>query len=408
MQSNFNVFVTKFCYDYLSDKEQTVGKVRLQLQRVAPERGAMPQPVAGRLLFLIFDDEKTHWKLVRKRWETSSCEEKQAAASNALEVKIEPNRTEATYQVQIGEHVRPRFWYFGLAGCDLRFTEPVRFRVHMKNDIWGWQSEFSLDHMGLFILYAVFTFAFGLATAATAYGSRSIGDHPYIKLLLLSYGSSLASCWLFLGHYTLFLRDGSGSKRIRFVAVVASTVANCTIFLIAILCSVGWAITKFNMPNRRCFLGMTALVGGLSALSELRAETMVDQSTKLYSYQSGPGVLALVLKIFIFCWFAYQTKQTYDEERDGRLRRYYKYLGISITGWSLNVPVTVLLAFKLSPWVRYKTVITIELVARLLGQVLLSQLFCGPLSPITAANTFLPGRAIPLQTHFSQLDDGQG
>jgi len=412
-EPNFALFLTKFCYDFLSQEEETVGQVQLDLRRLGPV-AEKQWPSSGRLLFLIYDDERVHWTKAQRRWETSTCAEKSAAASDVVDIKLDPGKLETTYIVNIREHVRPRFWYFALAACDMQIGDPVRYRMHMKNNIWGWQSEFSLDHMGLFFLYAFATVAFGLATAATAYVAKwevgpdrpALRDHPFLQLLMLSYVASLASCVLFLLHYALFVRDGSGSKRIRFMAVLASIVANCTIFLIAILSSVGWGITNFVMPNRRCFLGMILFVGGLSALSELHAETTVDDSTKLYSYQSGLGVLSLVLKIFIFCWFAYQTKSTFDEELHARFRRFYKYLGISITGWSLNVPVTVLLAFELSPWVRYKVVTTVEIIARLLGQMLLSQLLCGPLSPITADNTFPSQQDFQLDANFGQLNDG--
>merc|ERR1712232_1262656 len=114
---------------------------------------------------------------------------------------------------------------------------------------------------------------------------------------------------------------------------------------------------------------------------------MVDQSTKLYSYQSGAGVLLLFLEIFTFCWFAFQVRNTHDEEQDGNRRQFYKGLGFSMSGWALNVPISVILAFEISPWYRYKVVTSVDILARLIGLVLLSHLFCGPDSPITSDNT---------------------
>jgi len=412
-ERNFAQLLVKFCYDFIPDEAKDVGVVTLDL--IPLESMALDQPASGRLLFMLFDDENNHWKKVQREWETSTCEEKIQASSDTVEAVLASDKEETTYLVRIREKVRPRFWYFALVACDMQMSTPVRYRIHTQNEKWGWQSEFSLDHMGLFILYAVFTVAFGVATAATAYASRwqsgpdqpPLREHPYLSLLLLSYSASLVSSALFLTHYALFIRDGCGSKRLRFLAVTASVVANCTIFLIAILSSNGWAISNFMMPYRRCFLGLVSFTGGLSALCELGAETAVEQSTKLYSYQSGPGVLAVILKLFIFCWFAYQMKSTYDEEIHGRLKKFYKCLGISLTGWSLNVPITVLLALQLSPWVRYKIVITVEVTARFVGQLLLSHLLCGPLSPIMAENIFPSGR-MPVEMGFGELGSGNG
>jgi hypothetical protein len=193
----------------------------------------------------------------------------------------------------------------------------------------------------------------------------------------------------FLVHYVIFMYNGMGVKRIRFLGVLAGIVANCTMFLIAILSSIGWAITMFQLEGRRTFLAAVSFVGCLSAVAELHAEIMLDESTKLYAYQSAPGMLAMMLKVFMFCWFAFQIRQTYQAEvRNERARHYFAVMGISFTLWSLNVPVTVLLADVVSPWVRFKVVTSVDVLSRLVGQIMLSAILCGPWSPITEMNTF--------------------
>jgi len=289
--------------------------------------------------------------------------------------------------------------YFSFVGCgldleELNLEEPLRYRVHTENGLWGWQSEFSFDKIGLCGIYAVSTVFFAILLIGTSRAARNrdVGEHPFLQLLHLANIASTASCALMLSHSLLFMEDGIGSKRMKFLGVLATVVANCTIFLIAILSGSGWAITDMKLPHRRCFLGVLLLVGGLSMYCELRAENTIDQSVKLYSYQSTPGMLALLLKVFMFCWFAYQTQATHDAEMDDRFRRFYKWLGGIVSFWNLNVPLAVLLAFYVDPWWRYKVVTTADVVARLLGQALLSWLFCGAISPITAENTFPSGR----------------
>merc|ERR1712194_400615 len=124
------------------------------------------------------------------------------------------------------------------------------------------------------------------------------------------------------------------------------------------------------------------------------------------SYQSGTGVMTLMIKIFMFCWFSHQTKSTYDDEMHAQHRRFYKVLGFSMSGWALNVPVTVLLAFSMPSWYRYKVVTTVDVAARFVGQALLAQLFCGPLSPISAENTFSSRAMDNIETPFDQMGDG--
>jgi len=405
---DFGLYAGKFCYDYQNSSE-VIGQVHVDITREF-ERPVIPK---GRLYFMIFDDEKGHWKSARRKWGSSTCEEKKADASLTMQLDVWSDKKTTSYEIRIRERLRPRFWYFTFVACGLDLSEmPIRYSLHATNDLWGWQSEFSLDHIQLFSVYAMFTVGFGLAALATAWASRwraavqdpPLREHPYIQLLTLAYLASTASCGLFLLHYTIFMHNGFGSLRIRFLAVVAGIVANCTIYLVAILSSCGWAITTAVLPNRRCFLGLVTVLGFLTAVCELHAETMVDQSTKLYSYQSTGGVMTLVLKIFMFCWFAFQVKCSYEEELQEKRRRFYKYLGVSMGCWAINVPVMVILAFSLKPWIRYKVVIGVDMAARFLGLCLLSQLFCGPLSPLTALNTFRLSH--DSEAGFNHLSDG--
>jgi len=230
-------------------------------------------------------------------------------------------------------------------------------------------------------------------------------DHPYVKLLLLSCAASLASCVFFLLHYRAFMHDGHGSQRIRFLGVLAGIVANSTVFLIAIMSSVGWAVTTYSLQDHRYFLGSIVLVGGFSALVELHSEVYLDQETRLYSYQSPAGLVALMAKVLMFCWFAYQMVHTYREEGQEKPRRYYKYLGATFTTWSLNVPFVVILAFQLSPWVRYKIVTSVDVAFRFLGQALLAFSLLGPSSPISRENTFSTSvEMLGLEEMYSHLE----
>mmetsp|Transcript_53507 Transcript_53507/g.115625 ORF Transcript_53507/g.115625 Transcript_53507/m.115625 type:complete len:436 (+) Transcript_53507:91-1398(+) len=378
----FGAYVGKFCFDYNTTDLAVVGSAEIKIDPLFPVD-------EGVIYLAIFDDERHRWKKIRKNWASRTCEERLSAANQYTEIWL--NDTDLTRKTQIRQHIRPRFWYFTFLSCGKSFPTPLKYTVHLVNDSYGWQNEFSLDHMGLFTVYVVFSIAFSLMTLVTwcaSCGDNGRREHPYIQLLLLSYVASTASCLFQLIHYTLFLLTGYGSMRIRFLGMLAAITANCTVFLIAILASMGWAISRTKLPNRRACLGAIAFVGALSAFCELHAEVAIDESSRLYSYQSAPGVMALMMKIFMFCWFGFQIKIAYEEEKDPRRQRFYKFLAVSFTIWAVNVPITVVLAFLVSPWWRYKVVTTVDILSRFLGQALLAQILCGPLSPITAENTF--------------------
>lgn len=394
-KSFFSHFIGKFCYDF-DPSNRNVGELKLTMSRVEKSNGKYP--ASGKLIFLLFDDEGKHWKKVRDSWQESTCEDKESSASDTVMLSLPEGKQEMEFQIGVRQGLRPRFWYFMLASCGVELPEPLKYRLHTQNSNWDWQREFSFDHIGLYMTFKCVFFVSAVLAALTLKASYRqtetapirLIEHPYMKLLLLSYVTSTVSCIFFLIHQNAFAGDGHGLHRLRFLGVVMSSVSNSSILIIAILSSTGWAITNFFLPHRRLFLGMLVAVGGLTVLIELHSAPEIDESTKMSQYQSGPGALGLVLKIFVFCWFAFQLKTAYDATSTATLRRFFIFLGIGISIWALNVPVATLLAMKVSPWYRYKVVTTAELVARCFGQAMLSQLFCGPLSPLSCQNTFLP------------------
>lgn len=156
------------------------------------------------------------------------------------------------------------------------------------------------------------------------------------------------------------------------------------------LVSVGWAITCPRLPHRRIFLGAVAALGGLSALCELHDGSLADQpSSRLYSYESGPGTAVMILRFFMLCWFLFHLKSTYEQESSSERKRFYKLVGIGFSGWALTMPATAIGAIFISPWVRYKIIVGMDVSARFLGQAMLLCTLCGPVSPVTKANTFV-------------------
>jgi len=356
-EQDFRLFVGKFAYDFREEIGQDVGEAILKIKRLGPP---IARSDTGRLYFVLYDDERSHWRRVKRDWASRTCKDLKEAASLSTEIDLAAPDKEVDVKISIREHIRTRFWYFAFVGCDLGKTElPVHFQVHALNSKWTWQQEFSMDHMGLLVVYLVFVVAIPAALLCTVVASSSDDgvprrDHPYVRLLLLSYGLFWASCVFFLLHYGFFAHDGMGSRRIRFLAVLSCIIANCTIFVIVLLASTGFAISTAIMPNKRVYLGAVALVGGLNGYLELHAETATDLSSKLYGLQSTPGLMSLVVKMFMTCWFAFSIRGTHEAERDVRRRNFYKVLGVSYTVWLLHVPVTVLVCFMLAPYVRYK------------------------------------------------------
>merc|ERR1712151_895437 len=111
---------------------------------------------------------------------------------------------------------------------------------------------------------------------------------------MLSAFASAASCLL------LFFRsykqlDGFDNERLHFVGVFFSIVASTAVYLLGCLAAQGWATTVHSIPKPGFFLPAAGIVGAavLSAIMEIRSELLYDPSTKLYKYQSTPGMAVM-------------------------------------------------------------------------------------------------------------------
>jgi len=212
---------------------------------------------------------------------------------------------------------------------------------------------------------------------------------------VLSLAASLAMCCSSLVHHCLQAWGGLAWRRLWLLASLARVVADSCVFLVAILASVGWAISSAKLPDRQRFLGLAALVEGLSALCELQARADgVGGGLGLAGPlpQAAAGPLCPLLRVLGFSWFAYQMGIASDEGFFELHRGFYVRLSAAATVWLLGGPVSMLFALLLPAWHRFRAVAATDLASRLAAQTLLAWLFCGPLSPIaTPAGPFARG-----------------
>eukprot|EP00746_Dinoflagellata_sp_MGD_P122170 gnl/MRDRNA2_/MRDRNA2_57122_c0_seq1.p1 gnl/MRDRNA2_/MRDRNA2_57122_c0~~gnl/MRDRNA2_/MRDRNA2_57122_c0_seq1.p1 ORF type:complete len:446 (-),score=23.40 gnl/MRDRNA2_/MRDRNA2_57122_c0_seq1:56-1393(-) len=393
----FAQYVGKFCFDYSANQSDIAGLISFSAKGAIARESHNEK--AGRLYLMVFDDEKMHWRHAQESWKSTSCAEKHDAASFVARIDVNQSTPMDVSVVSLHEHLRPRFWYFTFVGCGVRISEPITFNIHVRNPLQGWQEEFGTDHHGLVMLHIVFVFCFSVVwllcccmmrsrqTSVCSENGSPEERHPYLRLLLLSHVASVASSVALAAHYITYAQNGVGLPQVRFLGVLASTLAVATVLLILMLAGRGWAITSFRIDKHRHFFVLLAALAGISAFCEIHSEVTTARSTKLYGYQSTPGVLALVFKVLMFCWFGFSIQRTIRIERNERIRWFYKTLWGSFSIWFLCTPVTVMVAYVVNPWWRYKVVTAMDLSSRLGGQVLLTVLFCTSVSPIGSFRT---------------------
>jgi len=399
---NFAMFVDKFCYDYRANPskgKEIAGLLELTVTgrtflggKADEIRTAenMVDHTAGKLLLMLFDDEDDRWKKARRSWDHSTCDEKARHANHVLVVDLS-SEAKQTSTVKVNQHIRDRFWYFAFVNCGATIREVVRYKLHATNPHLGFQQEFGIDHLNLITIHVAFA-AFFVGTAlgnqflVKKHHSQSY-DSALLRLLRFAISSSAVSSLLLAAHYWAFKMNGAGDERVRFMAMLSAAVSRATLILIGLLIAKGWSISTTLLDDRHIVFGVLAAVVTLSALCELHHEFVKDETTALFLYSSAPGTIIVLVNMFCFCWMGKCLFETRDEEKLVVLKGFYKKIFVGYACWYLMIPLAVVLAHVVSPWVRYRCVILVELTARLGLLVFLSfELWPGKLpSRVTGA-----------------------
>merc|ERR1719210_2768694 len=94
--------------------------------------------------------------------------------------------------VYVHESVRPRFWYFTFAACNVTIVEPIRYEIHAENLLQHFQKEFGIDKhdsMQLQLLAALMFMTLALVlrhVAKRATGAEALRSRPLLRMLFLS------------------------------------------------------------------------------------------------------------------------------------------------------------------------------------------------------------------------------
>ena len=86
----------------------------------------------------------------------------------------------------------------------------------------------------------------------------------------------------------------------------------------------------------------------------------LDPASTLYIYDSWPGVGICALQLGVLCWFTTTLLETRAYEEATSKRRFFLQIGALFTIYIISLPIIVLVASVLSPWVREKIVAAVS------------------------------------------------
>jgi len=395
-------YAGKFCFDYKRAMQTVSGEVEFQVDGVVNEgshplmRSPSDEPpcwgtcqTPGNWYWMVFDDEQEHWKTIRNRWDYASCEEMFKYASSVEKLDLQPpvggpvGKPQWSKTFQIGEHIRPRFWYFTVVACNVTSVDPVHFRIHAKNVQSAMQQEFGVDQHNMLLLqfFAAISFT-ALAIVAHKGVRNKVGSsdvyrtRPMLRLLVLSLACTVLQSAGYTLHYLVYSFNGVGLPGLEVFSTFSGAISKSILSAIFFLIASGWALLTAPQKEaqRRWFFGGLAVIVLVSVACEIQGLYFHDTSTTLYLYESGSGTLVLFLNCMLFVGSLAAMYETFLREEVEELRQFYMFVTVAYSVFYLMLPVTVLVAYLLAPWVRFKIVARIEVASRLFTFIAL--LFC--------------------------------
>ena len=317
--------------------------------------------------------------------------------------------TKHPYREPIRQQSRPRIWYVGITNCekDATYAHPISAEVTMINQGGFFRKQFGVDHQGIlefcFIIVPIFSVMAGVYCSNTFIERKKQGTgaqtHAVVKwfivviiLQLLYYMDKL---------YTYWLIAESGKSKLTLSA--AGFLASVMYLMLIINFATGFAavgvdfLSRLKDPQHRIVvLGLGGLLIGLNLLLLLWELLMYDPMSSNYdTYQSWPAVIMASLRIPIAVYFVVNIRKRVQEIPESR--DYYMRWGALFFFYIISLPFLMMLAFVVSPHVKFRVVDVLSDLITVLSMCAMSVLLWPG-----------AGLTVVLSNTYTITDDGDG
>ncbi|TYZ61713.1 hypothetical protein PybrP1_003865 [[Pythium] brassicae (nom. inval.)] len=363
-------FLGKFCFTWKPTLAELAGRIT----------GEVQTDVEG-LQLAIYDDEELFWNYIMND-DGCDCFCKVSPAHTKIVYNVSTASTDLslpfTFDFDIHEHLRPRFWYVALARCvpggddyEPAFTQITEenfrkyyftswYSVHMTQ---ADGSELPVQQQGMPVIYGLMTVLSAIAATAQLAAARGLRHsesfHPIMKLLTMAVlFFCVANALLFL-HFYAFQFTGVGVPLFEYAAKMMEVFVRVAMLLLAMLVAKGWTINSVALEGQEKLSCLMITILGLYLSLAMWYLVWLDPASTLYIYDSWPGVGICVLLLGVLVWFVNTILDTRAYEEGAAKRRFFLQIGALFSVYILALPVIVLIASFLSPWVREKVVASI-------------------------------------------------
>eukprot|EP00930_Biecheleria_cincta_P037099 TRINITY_DN2543_c0_g1_i1.p1 TRINITY_DN2543_c0_g1~~TRINITY_DN2543_c0_g1_i1.p1 ORF type:complete len:458 (+),score=45.56 TRINITY_DN2543_c0_g1_i1:46-1419(+) len=351
--ANGIVFLAKFCFDYdpNSFRGNPIGVCKTTLSSADAREGSVK--------IALLDDQRDSYSYSQTgsvEWLGGCDDEKLNSAAKIMnEVNVSDTQPVSS-SVNVHERVRPRMWYVALVDCSGQ-DRTIEYQVHMTNPKLGSLEELSMDSfsftgVGFFLVVYV-----GLSLAqvfAVLKRSNAPTKHPLRLMLTLSIVCAMIGMTLFLLNLCWFKYRGEDHPTVYLAAKMLKSCSKYTLLCICLLVSQGRSISlPFQGKNVWHAFRIISPICLANLILEMWGEYAQSRKYTTDSVYCTPvGAIIITSDICLVLAYLRNICRSAKEEIDATKQRFYYTWGMAYSIAFLSLPVSVLVAQEVAPWVR--------------------------------------------------------
>ncbi|KAJ6245168.1 intimal thickness receptor-related [Anaeramoeba flamelloides] len=332
-------YLTKFCFKKTS---KTYGNFSWFFQ------------TNSHLSLSFYDDDSKSWEAVYKS--NLNCAKKRDKSIAEREV------TSTVFGFERFEDItRDRYWYFALSDCSAKSMSVTDMDIHIWNPVLGSANqEFSCENQGiltLIIIFFVFFLLLGAVLGHQLWKIHKNGDiHTYLRIYAIAYFFQILAIIFTLGHYGSYANNGKGSVGVLVFGEILFIVSQILMMLMLIFIGQGWTISHRTIHYPKMIIGFCVLIAFLDIFLMIAAYVVFDEGSQYIAIEAVPGIMLLIVRIFITVVFGYFIRKSYMIETNAKKKRFYKFFGIVALFWFIWIPFFGLVGLGIPKYVRPKVI----------------------------------------------------
>eukprot|EP00756_Hemistasia_phaeocysticola_P053314 Hpha_TRINITY_DN2883_c0_g1::TRINITY_DN2883_c0_g1_i1::g.171450::m.171450 len=289
------------------------------------------------------------------------------------------NRNECRYEDSVGYTPNSTTgecpMYLLVVNCGLNAASGITVHVKWENPGGWWRREFSMDRQGLLEMYTLYVILGAALYAAYAFklyrNQQEQGEGAYTHIVLKWWFATasiqLVSFVFFWGHYISFAGDGIGHPWVMWTAVGLDTLAALLFMVLLLVFSTGFTVVGVTLgqrlldplrQTRRVIVGLFFVLLVLSVIMyclTAREMTQVPESVPNDNpYQTWAGVMLACFRVPVALFYLHNLQNSCRQAPE--MVSFYRRWGLVFLGYILFLPIAMMLANVVSPWVKFRAV----------------------------------------------------